>query len=202
MARVYAFIDGFNLYHALDEDPSLRKFKWLNLHSLAQHFTRSTDNLKRVYYFTAYAYWSKKKVAKHKRYVKALRSVGVEPVFGAFRFRKKRFRGCRKIHKYHEEKRTDVNIAVTLLGTALDDKWDKALIISGDMDLVPAIQAVKTRRPKAGIVVATPPGRHSTDLQKECGYYTGINAKDLQANQLPDPVRIGSVNLTCPGTWK
>ena len=33
MAKVYAFIDGFNFYHAVDF-PAYRKFKWMNLKKL------------------------------------------------------------------------------------------------------------------------------------------------------------------------
>ena len=31
MERVVAFVDGFNLYHSLEDDTAYKKYKWLNL---------------------------------------------------------------------------------------------------------------------------------------------------------------------------
>jgi hypothetical protein len=36
MARVAVFIDGFNVYHALDGNPVWGKFKWLDYAALAR----------------------------------------------------------------------------------------------------------------------------------------------------------------------
>lgn len=69
MARIAAFVDGFNLYHAIDSSPAFHKYKWLNLRKLVQCFVRSQDEIKAVFYFTAYATWDSKKVERHKSYV-------------------------------------------------------------------------------------------------------------------------------------
>lgn len=65
----------------------------------------------------------------------------------------------------HEEKKTDVNIAVRILDDAYDDRFDKAIVVSGDSDLVPAIQSVYTRFPEKRIIVAFPPKRNSAELK-------------------------------------
>ena len=44
-----------------------------------------------------------------------------------------------------EEKKTDVNIAVRLLTDVYDDRFDTAIVISGDSDLVPPIKSVRGR---------------------------------------------------------
>jgi len=49
MARVSFFIDGFNLYHALDND-GLRHFKWLNLRKMAESYLRKQDSISDVFY--------------------------------------------------------------------------------------------------------------------------------------------------------
>ena len=54
---------------------------------------------------------------------------------------------CNKHYLTHKEKRTDVNIALKLFCDAIDDLYDKALIISADSDLIPAIQAVNKYTP-------------------------------------------------------
>jgi hypothetical protein len=39
------FIDGFNLYHSMDNDPSFRKYKWLNLHTLCEQLLFPNEEL-------------------------------------------------------------------------------------------------------------------------------------------------------------
>lgn len=50
--RTACYIDGFNLYHAVDDlgDSSL---KWTNLASLARSYLRDGDELVRTVFFTA-----------------------------------------------------------------------------------------------------------------------------------------------------
>ena len=57
--RVVAFVDGFNLYHAID---NLNEFgpydylKWINLHTLVETFVPAPDfDLVAVKYFSAFA---------------------------------------------------------------------------------------------------------------------------------------------------
>jgi uncharacterized LabA/DUF88 family protein len=46
-----------------------------------------------------------------------------------------------------EEKRTDVNIAVSMLDDAYQDACDQFVLISGDSDLVPGVSTIRTRFP-------------------------------------------------------
>ena len=80
MARIAAFIDGFNLFHALDSNPDFHKYKWLNLAKLIRCFAYPQDETKAIYYFTAYATWSPDKVKRHTAYVRALELESVKPV--------------------------------------------------------------------------------------------------------------------------
>jgi len=79
------FVDGFNLYHAIDSARSLHKYKWLNLRSLAELFLRRDDYLSKVYYFTSLATWDQEKMRKHMLYMDALKTVGVDIILGEFR---------------------------------------------------------------------------------------------------------------------
>jgi hypothetical protein len=38
MKRILFFVDGFNVYHALDEEPKYHKYKWLDYSTLARRF--------------------------------------------------------------------------------------------------------------------------------------------------------------------
>jgi len=62
MARVAAFIDGFNLFHSINSNPKYHKYKWLNLQKLVSCFILPKDEVKTIYYFTAYATWVPSKV--------------------------------------------------------------------------------------------------------------------------------------------
>jgi hypothetical protein len=81
MIRVSAFIDGFNLYHALKRmrEPHLL---WVDLWKLSHAQLVKSQSLRAVYYFSAFANWLPQEKARHKEYVAALESSGVVPVMG------------------------------------------------------------------------------------------------------------------------
>jgi len=52
---------------------------------------------------------------------------------------------------------TDVNIAVRMLEDAVDGLFDRAYVITADVDIVPAIHAVLRRAPDSQVVALLPP---------------------------------------------
>lgn len=202
MPRVAVFIDGFNVYHALTCDPRLKKYRWLNLEQLARCFLTSNDNLNEIFYFTALALWDANKVAKHKTYISALRTTSVQPILGAFR-RKDRFCTlCRRQYPTYEEKRTDVNIAIKLFQTAIIDSWETAIIISGDSDLIPAIEAVKKSFPSKQIGIVVPIGRRAEELKIVADFHRKMKIKHLETSQFPEEIDLGSgVSIKKPSSW-
>src|SRR5258708_1133879 len=134
-----------------------RKYKWLNLAELCQCYAiEKGDVVEAVLYFTALAYWNSGKVARHQRYIRALENEGVKVVYGEFKERQKRCLRCKQYFLTHEEKQTDVNIAVTLFQLAVDDKYDKAIVISGDTDVLPAVKLVQKTFPEKEVGVVIP----------------------------------------------
>ena len=95
---------------------------------------------------------------------------------------------CRAEWTTHEEKMTDVNIAVELLGDAQDDAFDTAIIISGDSDLTPPVRATLDRYPEKRVIIAFPPARHSSQLADAATAAFTIGRKKLKDSQLPDEV--------------
>src|SRR5258708_27765230 len=92
--RVICFIDGFNLYHAIDKlkTPYL---KWVSYWALASVFIRpKTQHLVNVYYFSAYADWLPDSKQRHSQYIKALIATGVNPVMGKFKAKDKKCPKC------------------------------------------------------------------------------------------------------------
>lgn len=136
-------------------------------------------------------------------YVKALQFVGITPIFGAFRMKDIKCRVCHKWYKNHEEKQTDVNIAIKLFQTATMDVWDSALIISGDSDLIPAIEAVKKTFPAKQIGVAIPIGRRAEELKQVTDFHRKVKPKHLQSCQFNDEITIDhNIVLKRPEKWK
>ena len=157
--RVIAFIDGFNLYHAI-HDLGKSHLKWVDLWKVCEIFCPPPDLvLEAVYYFTAYATWRPASYKRHRDYLAALESRGVTPVLGRFKEKDRRCFRCGNTWKDHEEKETDVNLAVFMLDLAYQNEFDRALLISGDSDLVPALKAVKSRFPEKSFRIVAPVGR-------------------------------------------
>jgi hypothetical protein len=58
MARIVVYVDGFNVYHALQRNPSYHKYKWLDYPALARCYVGGSDVLEKLYLFTAFATWN------------------------------------------------------------------------------------------------------------------------------------------------
>jgi len=168
--RVSAFVDGFNLYHALD-GTGKHHLKWVDLRALCLAFAPASDHrLGNVYYFSAYATWRPNAYARHRAFVSALETRGVETVMGLFKAKDRACRRCGCVWTDHEEKETDVNIALYLLRDAQQDRYDRALLISGDSDLAPAVRMVRSLYPNKDFRIIAPYGRpYSMDLVRAAG---------------------------------
>lgn len=158
-ARTIVYIDGFNLYHAIDDlgEPHL---KWADLWALSEKLLIEGQQLVAVKYFTAYATWRHASYRRHQRYIAALEARGVTPVIGRFKAKTVRCHAqCHQTYVTHEEKETDVNIGVHLIADALKDRFDRALVISADTDLNSAVALARLEAPDKRIDVVAPPGR-------------------------------------------
>lgn len=164
MTRSSFFIDGFNFYHALRRlnGPHL---KWVNLRMLMERQCSKSESIEAVYYFSAFADWLPGPRRRHEQYVNALKAVGVTIIMGTFKKKDRFCAHCLQTTIGHEEKETDVNIALCLLNEAYKNTYDRAYVLSRDSDLKPAIAMVRSEFPlKQLIAVAPPHFGHSTDL--------------------------------------
>ena len=88
------------------------------------------------------------KARRQNTYLEALQTLPDLTVhFGYFLPKERTCRRCGATLRTYEEKMTDVNIAVQLLGDAQDDVFDTALVVSGDSDLYGPIETVRRRYP-------------------------------------------------------
>ena len=101
------------------------------------------------------------------KYIKALPHVGVTCVVGHFKEKHRRCRTCHDVWVAHEEKETDVAIATYLVSDAFRGRFERALVVSADSDLAPAIKCVREHFPRKSVNVIAPPGRwgHARDLK-------------------------------------
>jgi uncharacterized LabA/DUF88 family protein len=193
MLRVSAFIDGFNLYHALKRlngDHLL----WVDLWALMERqLLRHSESLQAVYYFSAYATWLPEERERHESYVAALEGRGVTPVMGHFKEKDRKCPNCNNRWKGHEEKETDVNIALHLLNQAYKNRYDKALLVTRDSDLKPAVEMVRREFPDKNITVVAPPHLgHSTDLTKVASAKRKITKAQVEECLLPQTIHDAS----------
>lgn len=154
--RVIAYIDGFNLYHAIDAlgEPHL---KWLDLWGLSNSLLRDGQALTAVNFYSAYATWLPGPYARHRQYTKALAATGVNIVLSKFKTRERHCRDCGATWKSREEKETDVHMAVDLVADTLENRYDLAIVVTADSDINPAITRVRAAGKK--LLMLAPPGR-------------------------------------------
>ena len=158
--RTIVYVDGFNFYYgAVRGTP----YKWLDMEKCFLKL-RPDDDIRRIWYFTALVEGTKG--SRQKIYLRALATNPlVQVMLGKFKLKQVRcgVMACTysasRIFDIPEEKRTDVNIALQMLDDASHDRADQFIIVSGDSDLVPALEMVKAQWPKKRLVVYVP-SRH------------------------------------------
>ena len=203
--RVAVYVDGFNLYYGL-RSKDWRRYYWLDLRQLSAQLLKIGQQLVLVRYFTAGVFAEPQdpdKPVRQNIYLEALETL---PDFhihkGYFVAKQQRCAACGAVWQTYEEKTTDVNIAVELLGDALDDGFDTAIVVSGDGDLAGPIREVRRRYPQKRIVVAFPPGRHSAGLRNAASAFFTIGRDALRDSQFPPQVtKADGYVLTRPQKW-
>lgn len=189
-SRVVSFIDGLNLYHAIVrlKQPHL---KWLDLHALSKKFIKPiSEELTNIFYFSSHAFHiHENEQHLQKSYLRALELRGIKVVLGHFKEKDRRCPQCSHHWRGHEEKETDVNIALTLLDLAYQDFFDRAIVITNDSDLAPAIQKTRERFPHKKITTVVPPHYyHSNELIKVSTDKSKIRLEFLEKCLLPEVV--------------
>ncbi len=201
--RVIFYIDGFNFYYGL-KTKGWRKYYWLDCVSFFEKFLRPYQKLIELNYFSA----------KPKGFDKSHRQeifFSCNKVNSKFqlhlgKFLKKRVtcNSCGNVHYTFEEKETDVNIAIKMIGDVVFDKCDITILVSADSDLIPPINFIKEFNPLHKIFVYFPPNRFSFDLtNKAFGTVKLENHENkFRSSLLPETVTLlNGVVLTKPSNW-
>lgn len=203
MNRVIAYIDGFNLYFGLREK-GWRRFYWLNVQLLVQNLLKFNQELVITKYFTSRIIGSTDKEKRQSTFIEALETLpNLEIFYGKYQLNPRECLHCGFKNQVPNEKMTDVNIAVEMLSDAVKGKFDTALLLSADSDLVPLIRAINNTFTQKRIVVAFPPARWSVELQSVAHAFFTIGRVNLTRSLFPDKVKkADGFILQRPFTWR
>jgi hypothetical protein len=198
--RTIVYIDGFNFYYgAVRGTP----YKWLDMEKCFFRL-RPNDDIHRIWYFTALVEGSKG--ARQNTYLRALATTPlIQVMLGKFKIKQVKCGviGCTypgsRVFDIPEEKRTDVNIALQMLDDASHDRADQFIIVSGDSDLVPALEMVKSQWPMKRLVVYVP-SRHplrgaAVELRSAADRHRTFPQALLKVSQFPAELSDGRGGL-------
>ena len=206
--KIWVYIDGFNLYNGAVKNTD---YKWLDLLKLSQHL-RPSDSIERIKYFTAKLDTRSTDTGQPFRqmiYWRALETLGlVEIIKGKFltkpvylpeaasvdelntlKSQGANTAGMRpnmvKVYR-SEEKGTDVNLAVHMVHDAHLAKFDAALVLSNDSDLVEAVRIVVKEIGKP-VFIYTPHAKFpSAQLKSVATSFFDIRTIHLSSSLFPN----------------
>ena len=89
-----------------------------------------------------------------------------------------------------EEKRSDVNIATSMVLDAVNNRAESFVLVSGDTDFIAPVNIVRKDYGK-NVIVLNPHTRRS-DLKQYASYYKDIPRDQPSQCQLPDEIPIGT----------
>lgn len=203
MERIITYIDGYNLYYGL-RDKGWQRFYWLNPRALALNLLKPWQTLAATKYFTTKVGNPPEKVRQQTTYLEALETLpDFQITYGHYLAETITCRNCGYTYTTYHEKMTDVNIALELLADAFADRFDTAMLISADSDLVGPVQKVKQLFPRKRIIVVFPPSRHSVALKKAADVCLHLYFAVLAKSLFPDAiVKSDGFVLQRPATWR
>ncbi|MBF6339484.1 NYN domain-containing protein [Nocardia abscessus] len=199
------YVDGFNLYYGL-KAKSAHKYLWLDLVKLAERL-RPRSTLTKVHYFTAQVLNDAQAAARQSDYLAALKATNgsrIEIVQGRYQSKTMTCHQCGGQWQRHEEKETDVNIAVSLVADAASKSIHTALLISADSDLAPAVRMARRVNPSFVTIAMFPPDRFSAELKTLMPRSAHLGMSHIRNSLLPNTVTDSASGLSWrrPAKWR
>jgi len=176
MKSISIFIDGNNFYHGLrsiyGKDKSLKDF---NFGKFIEHLSRSRKIVE-IFYYNAKLDKShdKDKFESQKEFFDKLALI---PKLNLIlcKLLKRKIKGTKKY--YYVIKEDDIHMAVDIVEGAYENKFDIAIIISGDGDFVPAVLSVKKKEKEVENIYFKKSS--SRNLKNHCDYSLELTKKIL-----------------------
>lgn len=212
--RVTFYIDGFNFYFGLKRTrksvPGWKRYYWIDVVKFFESFLGEGQILEKVVYFTA-SPLSPAKNSRQSAFLnmnKAINGNRFEIVRGKYYEKPFTCPYCSGAISKPEEKRTDVNISVRMIGDCVLDRTDIVALVSADSDLVPPIEFIQEHYPDKAIKVYFPPSNYSNDIKDNLIHHRSKpvllikNQRRFEAAIVPDIVQHGAKTYTIPDKWK
>lgn len=203
--RTVVYVDGFNLYYgALKGTP----YKWLDLQKLCQ-FLLPKNQIIGIKYFTAKVSARPNdpgQPTRQQTYLRALRTLpNLEIIFGHFLAHEiymplaNNPNQSVKVIKT-EEKGSDVNIAAHLVNDGHKGRYEVAVLITNDSDL---LEPLKIARYELNLPVGilNPQKRPSRVLVQHASFIKKIRSGVLRTSQFPQVVRDANGTFHKPRGW-
>ncbi len=174
--RTAIFIDGSNLYHKLKK-LKIQKTSRFDYAGLCRYLA-SGSQLAGIHYYVGVILASphdptaQRLQAKQMILFNHLRDQGIHLQRGFL---------MKSACSYHE-KGVDVNIAVDMLVGAYEDMYDKAILISSDTDLIPAIHKVRNLGKKVQYIGFI--GQASFAMKNHASFYTLLTKEEVSSFSL------------------
>lgn len=182
-----------------------KKYYWLDVQRMSRELLKPEQQLAVTRYFTSRVSQPPEKSHRQDAYLQALGTLPPAEfsiTYGQYETSWIRCSLCGGRFPQSSEKMTDVNIAVAMLSDAYHDRFDTAILVSGDSDLMAPILQVRQEYPLKQVVVAFPPERHSKRL-REIAPWIAVPEQSLRRSQFPDIVNLpNGSSVFRPPTWK
>jgi len=213
--RAYAYIDGFNFYHASLEVEAFYPYGWCNWKATIQNYCGLDSRVIHVKYFTSLV----RDAGKSRRqtlHINAMKTVA-DVIEGEFARRPNRkCELCRRplvcascgSTEHTVEKKTDVNIAVHMLTDAMKGLYMDAYLVTRDRDLLPVVAALLNRRQFPSplrVNVLFPPGGHTDEFRELEQRLPGFRCIDLSTSKMvrfPEELAKKLGDFRFPEHWK
>jgi len=206
--KTYVYIDAFNLYFGCCKGTP---FKWLDLGKLCQ-FLLPKNQIEKIKYFTAKVQARPSDPDQPRRqqvFLRALLTIpNLEIYYGHFLTHPVKMLLAHPVPGANpyveviktEEKGSDVNLATHLLHDAHLNRYECAVVISGDSDLLAPVQIVMDELKKQ-VGVINPRDRVSGVLMKQATFYKYIRDGVLGASQFSTTLTDAQGSFSKPASW-
>jgi NYN domain len=206
MAIVNVYIDGLNLYYGAVRDSP---YRWLDLSALCARMLPN-DAIQTIHYYTAIVSGrphDPQQPLRQQIYLRALRTIpNLSINFGKFTTHSRRMvlTGTDPPQKVWvdrtDEKGSDVNLAAHLLADAFQKRFEVAVLITNDSDLLEPVRIV-SRELGYPVGILNPHQYHSCSLKPHATFMKRIRQSDLAACQFPSSMADNKGQFHKPSGW-
>ncbi len=206
MPKAYVYIDGFNLYYgAVRGSP----YRWLDLAALCRRMLPG-DDIVAIKYFTAMVSaraHDPQQPSRQQAYLRALRTIpNISIIVGHFLTHScpMVLTGTNPSKKVWvdktEEKGSDVNIATHLLNDGFHGRYEVAVLVSNDSDLMEPVRVVR-KEMNLPLGILNPHQHHSVALKPLATFMKRIRQADVAACQFPLTMQDAKGQFHKPAAW-